>query len=287
VSIIAYVNGRYLPHRLASVHVEDRGYQFADGVYEVCEIRQSGLVDEPRHLERLERSLAAVRIAMPMSRQALSVVMREVVRRNRIQHGLVYLQVTRGTARRDHAFPAAGVKPNLVVTARALNPEALAAKAKAGIAILTVPDTRWARVDIKTVGLLSNVLARQAALEAGAAEAWFVDATGYVTEGASTNAWIILPGGRVVTRQVGQDILAGITRDVLITLLGEQNLQLEERPFSVAEAQAALEAFNTSATGTVMPVVAIDGLPIGLGKPGPIATALRAAYHSKAHWHAL
>jgi D-alanine transaminase len=274
VSIIAYVNGRYLPHRLASVHVEDRGYQFADGVYEVCEIRQSGLVDEPRHLERLERSLAAVRIAMPMSRQALSVVMREVVRRNRIQHGLVYLQVTRGTARRDHAFPAAGVKPNLVVTARALNPEALAAKAKAGIAILTV-------------GLLSNVLARQAALEAGAAEAWFVDATGYVTEGASTNAWIILPGGRVVTRQVGQDILAGITRDVLITLLGEQNLQLEERPFSVAEAQAALEAFNTSATGTVMPVVAIDGLPIGLGKPGPIATALRAAYHSKAHWHAL
>src|SRR5271154_5437482 len=212
MSRVAYVNGRYLPFRDAKVHVEDRGYQFGDGVYEVCEVRGGRLIDERHHMARLTRSLNELRIRMPMSLAALGVVLREVIARNRIGYGIVYLQVTRGVARRDHAFPVPEVAPSLVVTARPLSGarnEALAAK---GIAVISVPDNRWGRVDIKTIGLLPNVLARQSAIEQGARDAWFVDKDGAVTEGASTNAWIATHDGEVVTRRPDRAILRGITR---------------------------------------------------------------------------
>ena len=275
----AYVNGRYLPFRDAKVHVEDRGYQFADAVYEVCEVRAGRLIDERRHLDRLERSLGALRIGMPMSRAALGVVLREVVGRNRIRHGIVYLQISRGVARRDPAFPPASVAASVVVTARPLDRTRLDALAAAGISAISVPDNRWGRVDIKTVGLLPNVLARQAALDKGARDAWFVDNEGFVTEAASSNAWIVTPDGKLVTRQADHAILGGITRAVLFAVVKGQGLTVEERPFTLAEACAAREAFVTSATQIVMPVIRIDGRPIGDGKPGPVATALRAQFH--------
>ncbi len=282
MSRIAYVNGRYLPFHQAMVHVEDRGYQFADAVYEVCEVRGGRLVDERRHLERLKRSLGELRMVMPMSPRALGVVLREVVARNHIGYGLVYLQISRGVARRDFAFPVPAPAPSLVVTARSLNlarNEALAAK---GIAVVSVPDNRWGRVDIKTIGLLPNVLARQAAIDQGAREAWFVGKDGAVTEGASANAWIVTASGALVTRHADHAILRGITRTVVLDILAAQGLALDERAFTVKEAQAAREAFVTSATQIVMPVVSIDGHTIGDGKPGPVARALRAHFHRHA-----
>jgi len=279
MSRYAYVNGRYLPMRDAKVHIEDRGYQFSDGVYEVCEVRGGRLIDERRHLARLARSLGELRIRAPMSPKALGVVLREVVAKNRIGYGIVYLQITRGVARRDHAFPAPEVPPSVVVTARALNKarnEALAAK---GIAVISMPDNRWGRVDIKSIGLLPNVLARQAAIEQGAREAWFVDRAGAVTEGASTNAWIVSHTGTVVTRPADHAILRGITRTVLFEVIKAQGLAVEERAFTLAEAYAAREAFVTAATQIVLPVVRIDGHVIGEGNPGPVATALRRAFH--------
>jgi len=279
MSRIAYVNGRYVPMRDAKVHVEDRGYQFADAVYEVCEVRAGRLIDERRHLERLKRSLGEMRIAMPVTPRALGVVLREVVARNRIGYGLVYLQIGRGVARRDPAFPFPEVTPSLVVTARPLNitkNEALAAK---GLAVVSVPDNRWGRVDIKTVGLLPNVLARQAAIDRGARDAWFVDKDGYVTEAASSNAWIVTADGKLVTRQADHAILRGITRMVTFEVSKAQGIIVEERAFSLEEAYAAREAFVTSATQIAMPVVSIDGHTIGDGKPGPIATALRRKFH--------
>jgi D-alanine transaminase len=279
MSRTAYVNGRYLPMRDAKVHVEDRGYQFADGVYEVCEVRGGRLVDERRHLDRLDRSLNELRIRIPMSRRALDVVLREVVARNRIGYGIVYLQITRGVARRDHAFPAPDVKPSVVVTARALSRPRNAALAATGIAVISVPDNRWGRVDIKTVGLLPNVLARQSAIEQGARDAWFVDKDGVVTEAASANAWIVTQGGTVVTRHADQAILRGITRTVLLDAVKAQGLAFEERAFTLEEAFSAREAFITSASQIVLPVVRIDGRAISDGKPGPIATALRRDFH--------
>ena len=279
MSRYAYVNGRYLPFRDAKVHVEDRGYQFADAVYEVCEVRAGRLVDERRHLDRLDRSLAAIRLRPPMSRAALGVVLREVVARNRIRFGLVYLQVSRGVARRDLAFPVPEAAPSVVVTARALNRARIEALAAAGIAVVSVPDNRWERVDIKTVGLLPNALARQNAVDHGAREAWFVDASGAVTEGASANAWIVTKDGKLVTRHADQAILSGITRGVLFDAVEAQRLTVEQRPFALDEAYGAREAFITSATQTVMPVVRIDGRAIGDGKPGPVATALRREFH--------
>jgi D-alanine transaminase len=282
LSRIAYVNGRYVPHRAAQVHVEDRGYQFADGVYEVCEVRGARLVDERRHMDRLERSLKELRIAMPMHRNVLGVVLRETVARNRVRDGLVYLQVTRGVARRDHAFPAADTAPGIVVTAKNYDLEKLELGAADGIPVISVPDNRWERVDIKSVGLLPNVLAKQAAREAGAKEAWFVDAKGFVTEGSSTNAWIVTRDGAVVTRPADFGILRGITRTVVLEVIAEHGLKLEERPFTMDEAYAAREAFITSATQFVTPVVQIDGKPVGNGAPGLIATALRRDYHAHA-----
>ena len=279
MSRIAYVNGRYVPHRDALVHVEDRGYQFSDGVYEVCEIKDGALVDERLHVERLKRSLSELRIPMPMSRAALSVVLHETVRRNRVRNGIVYLQVTRGVARRDHAFPADDIVPSVVVTARSLDVAGNERQAAAGIAVITVPDNRWDRVDIKTIALLPNVLAKQAAREQGAKEAWFVDGQGMVTEGSSTNAWIVTAEGTVVTRPADHGILRGITRTVLLAAIAKQGLRLDERTFSVEEAYRAREAFITSASQIVMPVVQIDGRPVGNGHPGSVATALREAFH--------
>jgi D-alanine transaminase len=279
MSRIAYVNGRYLPFRDAKVHVEDRGYQFGDGVYEVCEVRGGQLIDQRRHLARLVRSLEELRIRMPMPLAALNIVMREVAARNRIGYGLLYLQVTRGVARRDHAFPVPEVRPSLVVTVRSLNKtrnEALAAK---GIAVVSVPDNRWGRVDIKTIGLLPNVLARQAAIEQGARDAWFVDKEGNVTEASSSNAWIVTKDKKVITRRSDQAILRGITRQVLFEALKVEKLAVEERPFTLEEAYAAREAFVSSATQIVVPVIQIDGHKICDGKPGPIATALRREFH--------
>ena len=285
MSRIAYVNGRYVPSRDAMVHIEDRGYQFSDGVYEVCEVRGGRIVDERRHLARLARSLAELRIAMPMSEAALSVVLHECVGRNRVRDGIVYLQITRGVARRDHTFPPSGTDPGLVVTVRSIDAAANERIAAEGVSVITVPDNRWERVDIKSISLLPNVLAKQAARERGAKEAWFVDRHGHVTEGSSSNAWIVTRDGSIVTRPVDPGgILRGITRSVLFDVIRSQGLRLEERQFTVEEAYSAREAFLTSASQIVMPVVRIDDRPVGNGAPGSVSTALRAEFHQHAEW---
>jgi D-alanine transaminase len=279
---IAYVNGRYLPARDALVSIEDRGYQFSDGIYEVCEVRGGAIIDERRHLERLQRSLDALRIGLPLTPRALSVIMHETIRRNRVRDGIVYVQMTRGVARRDFAFPPPGTAPSLVVTARNLDMGGNERKARQGLAVITVPESRWARPDIKSIALLPNVLAKQAARDRGGAEAWFVDRDGRVTEGASSNAWIVTQDGKVVTRPADNGILRGITRTVLIEAIKAQSLQFEERPFTVEEAYGAREAFVTAASQIVMPVVRIDDRNIGGGLPGPVATALRECFHRHA-----
>ena len=274
---IAYVNGRYVRHANAAVHIEDRGYQFADGVYEVCEVAHGFIMDMTRHLDRLDRSLGELEIAWPMARKALQTIMREVVKRNHVVNGMVYLQVTRGVAGRDHVFPAA-VRSALVVTAKRSDPAAASKRAETGIKVITVPENRWDRVDIKTVGLLPNVLAKQKAKVAGAYEAWFVDPDGTVKEGASTNAWIVTRDGKLVTRPAESGILRGITRTTLFDLAAQMGLTIEERGFTVAEAKAAREAFITAATTVVMPVVAIDGDTVANGHPGSIALSLRSSF---------
>jgi len=279
MSRIAYVNGRYQDMRDASVNIEDRGYQFADGVYEVCEVRTGKLVDMPRHLTRLQRSLRELRIALPMPLSSLAVILHEVVRRNRVRFGIVYLQISRGVARRDHGFPLKPVRPSVVVTARTIDPAKGAANAARGIKVITVPENRWPRVDIKSTALLPNVLAKQAAREAGAYEAWYVDGDGFVTEGSSSNAWIVTKEGRVVTRPDSSGILSGVTRGVLIEALEALQIRFEERPFTPAEAVDAAEAFVTASSMIVMPVVTIDGHAIGSGKPGPVARRLREQFH--------
>jgi len=276
---IAYVNGRYCDLREAAVNIEDRGYQFADGVYEVCEIRGGLLVDWPRHLARLKRSLGEIRIAMPMAEAALTAVMHEVVRRNRVRYGLIYLQITRGVAHRDHAFPSPAVPPSLTITAKSLNFAKNQAMAAKGIAVVTLPENRWPRVDIKSVSLLPNVLAKQQAKEQGASEAWFVGSDGCVTEGSSSNAWIVTRSGTVVTRSADSGILPGIARAVLMEVLAALQIRFEERPFTPEEAYEAAEAFVTTSTQIVMPVVKIDGKPVGTGAPGPIALNLRNHFH--------
>jgi D-alanine transaminase len=275
---IAYVNGRYAPHSDASVHIEDRGYQFADGVYEVCEVARGHIMDMTRHLDRLDRSLGELRIDWPLSRKALTMVMAEVVRRNRVENGLVYLQVTRGVATRDHVFPAAHISPSLVVTAKRSDPRLAARRAADGIKVITVPENRWSRVDIKTVGLLPNVLARQQAKENGAAEAWFVDPDGTIKEGAATNVWIVTTDGKLVTRPADFGILRGVTRATVMDIARKLDLEVEERAFTVEEARQAKEAFITAATTVVMPVVSIDGHPVANGHPGSVTLSLREAF---------
>ena len=284
MSRIAYVNGRYLPQRAAAVHVEDRGYQFSDGVYEVCEVRGGCIIDQRRHLARLKRSLQELRIEMPMAEAALAIVMRECIRRNRVHDGIIYLQMTRGVAPRDHGFPPPGTRPSVVITAHGIDVAGNERIAADGVAVITVPDNRWQRVDIKSISLLPNVLAKQAAREKGAKEAWFVDGAGHVTEGSSSNAWIVTRSGKVVTRPADNGILRGITRTVLIDVIRAQGLEFEERSFTVEEAYGAREAFLTSASQIVIPVVRIDDRPVGNGAPGSVATALRAEFHRHAEW---
>lgn len=283
MSRIAYVNGQYLPHSSAAVHVEDRGYQFADGVYEVCEVWQCNLVDAPRHLARLERSCSELRIPMPMEHKPLTLVLKEVIRRNKVRNGIVYMQVTRGVARRDHFFPLTPIAPTLVITAKPTNPAASDKQAETGIAVVSHPENRWPRVDIKTVGLLPNVLAKQYAREQGAKEVWYVDQDGYVTEGGSTNAWIVTKDGVLVTRPAESGILRGITRSVVLDLVEREGLRFEERPFTLEEAKTAREAFVTAASTICMPVVSLDGASIGNGHPGTVATELRKQFHTATH----
>jgi len=277
MSRIAYVNGRYWPHSQAAVHIEDRGLQFSDGIYEVIALADGRPVDLAAHLDRLDRSLAELRIAMPMPARSLCVVMREVARRNAVGDGILYVQVNRGAWRRDHPFPPDHVEPSLIVTARpGLGPSA--AVVEAGVRVITVPDLRWRRRDIKSVSLLPNVLAKQQAREADAYEAWQVDGDGLVTEGSSTNAWIVTRDGALVTRPLGEDILAGVTRRTLLMLASRAGLPVEERVFSVAEAKAAREAFLSSTTSLALPVVAIDDAPVANGQPGSVSRRLRALY---------
>ncbi len=278
MSRICYVNSRYLPRQRAQVSVEDRGFQFADGVYEVCEVRGGRIVDEHRHMARLESSLNELRIARPMTEAALAVVMRETIARNRVRDGIVYVQITRGAARRDFPFPLK-TRPSLVVTARNNDLSRLEQLASEGIAVVTVPDIRWGRVNIKTVALLPNVLAKQQAREQGAREAWLLDKAGRITEGASSNAWIVARDGKILTHPLGSDVLPGITRSVLLDVIKAQGLVVEERAFTLEEAYSAREAFITSASQIVLPVTSINGRPVGNGAPGPIAASLRRDYH--------
>ena len=272
----AYVNGRYLPHGQAAVHIEDRGYQFADGVYEVVPVFKGALVDEGPHLDRLERSLRELRIDMPVARATLKLISRELMRRNDLTQGMLYLQVTRGVAPRDHKFPAQAT-PALVMTTRQTKPHS-EALLNQGVKVIAVPDIRWERCDIKSISLLPNVLAKQQATEAGAYEAWQIDGEGYVTEGSSTNAWIVSAEGKVVTRDASHAILSGITRLSLLKLIREAGFEVEERAFTLEEAKTAREAFLTSSSSFVLPIVAIDETPVGNGHPGILSGKLRARY---------
>jgi D-alanine transaminase len=282
MSRIAFVNGRYVRSAEATVSIQDRAFQFGDGVYEVFEVRGGALIDETRHLARLSASLKALRIGAPVGEAALRRILIEIVARNRVRDGLAYIQISRGVARRDHGFPAASVAPGLVVSARSLDAGLGQANANRGVSVVTMPDERWAHPHIKTLQLLPNVLAKQAAREAGAHEAWFVDRAGFVTEGASTNAWIVDGDGALVTRQADAAILRGVTRSTLIDLAAREGIALQERPFSVEEAYRAREAFFSSATTIAMPVVSIDGRVIGDGRPGPLTLALRSRFHDAA-----
>jgi D-alanine transaminase len=279
---IAYVNGRYVPQGEAAVHIEDRGYQFADAVYEVWALFDGKLGDPQGHFARLERSLGELSIEMPMSRAALTLVLKETVRRNRIRDGLLYLQVSRGVAPRDHAFPNPAVRPAVIMTVSPTDRVASEARAAKGVSVVTTPENRWGRCDIKTVGLLPNALAKQKAREVGAAEAWFVDELGFVTEGASSNAWIVDGEGRLRTRDTNANILRGVTRNSLLDVIRNEGMEVDERPFTPADALAAKEAFITGAGTLVLPVIAVDGKPVGEGKPGPVATRLRRLYIEQA-----
>ncbi|KSB89179.1 D-amino acid aminotransferase [Caulobacter vibrioides] len=282
MSRFAYVNGRFVRHGAAAVHIEDRGYQLADGVYEVWAVFDGKLADAEGHFARLWRSLDELRIAHPMSEAALTIVLREAIRRNHVREGLVYLQVTRGVAKRDHAFPNPAVPPAVVITARSVDRAAIEAKAAKGSAVITVPENRWGRCDIKTIGLLPNALAKQAARERGAIEAWFVDDLGLVTEGASSNAWIVDAEGRLRTRDTQANILRGVTRLTLLDVIAQAGLPVAEQPFTVEEAKNAREAFITGAGSLVTPITSVDGVKIGDGTVGPVASRLRALYIERA-----
>lgn len=274
---IAYAGGRYVPHAEARVHVEDRGYQFADAVYEVIAVHHGRLVDEAEHLQRLDRSLRELRIAWPISERALRFKIRELIRRNRIgARGMVYLQISRGTAPRNHAFPR-DCPPVLVMTAKSL-PAFDYAEASRGVRVITVPDERWRRCDIKSVSLLANVLARQKAIEAGAFEAWLVDQDGLVTEGTASNAWIVTADGLLLTHAASHAILNGITRQAVLQIAADHGVVLREGPFSVAEAKSAAEAFLTSTTSLVKPVTRIDDTVVGDGRLGPLTARLLDFY---------
>lgn len=278
----AYVNGRYLRHGDAGVHIEDRGLQLGEAIYEVCNVRGHRLIDEEPHLDRLERSLREIQVAMPMSRAALKSVMRELVAKNRIADGLLYLQVSRGAAKRDHVPPKDMGRPSLIITLRPQDLAAAQARLEKGIAVFTQPDIRWGRRDIKTTQLLPNLMAKTAAKQQGGFEAWLVEADGSVTEGSSTNAWIVDAKGDVITRELSQAILPGVTRRVILEAADQAQVRIVERQFTVAEAKAAREAFISSATGACVPVVSIDGVPVGDGRPGAMTRRIHELYARKA-----
>ena len=277
-----YVNGAYQGYDSAMVHAEDRGFQFGDAVYEVMEVKSGKIIDETRHLQRLTRSLGELDMAQPMSDAALRQVIRETVRRNRVGDGMVYLQVSRGSGPRNFLFSGVQTGPTTVCLARSVDPSAQAAAAQTGIRVITVPEMRWARCDIKTVMLLPSSLAKQRAKQAGAQEAWFIDADGYILEGGSSNAWILTADNEIVTRPADDAILRGVTRTTLMDVLAKLGLTLKERAFTREEVLNAREAFITSATNMVMPVVEVDGQPIGDGVPGEIVGRLRDAFHQVA-----
>jgi D-alanine transaminase len=276
VARYAYVNGRYVPHGDAAVHIEDRGFQFADGVYEVVPILGDCMVDAAPHLDRLERSLSEMKIGMPVSRKVLELVMRELIDRNGVANGLIYMQITRGVAPRDHKFPS-GIRPSIVMTTKHVR-FLTQKKISEGVKVITIPDIRWTRCDIKTVALLPNCMGKSEAAAAGAYEAWQVDREGFVTEGTSTNAWMVTNDNKLLTRPVGHEILRGVTRQSLLRIALEEGLSFEETAFTVAEAKAAREAFVSSATSFVTPVVAIDDVTIGDGTPGPLSRRLQGWY---------
>lgn len=278
---VAYVNGRYLPFGQAGVHIEDRGLQLGDSIYEVANVLAGVPADEDAHLDRLERSLRELGMAMPMGRAALKLVMREMIARNRIANGFLYIQVTRGALKRDHVPPADPPRPTMIMTMRAQDMAALAERLDKGIGVSTQPDIRWGRCDIKTVQLLPNLLAKQAARKTGAFEAWMVDRDGFVTEGASTTAWIVDAEGQVVTRDLSNTILPGVTRRIMLEAMTQAGGKVVERKFTVAQAKVAKEAFLSSATGAAIPVIAIDGQKIGDGVPGPLTRRIRELYAAR------
>ncbi len=273
---LAYVDGRIVPLAEASVSVEDRGLQFADSVYEVCAVLGGRLLDWPDHVTRLIRNLGELRIAAPMAASALGLVARRLIAANRATEALLYIQVTRGTAKRDHGFPT-DPRPTLVMTVRPFDFAQRVGQQAKGIAVIAVPDRRWGRCDIKTTGLLANVLAKQAARTAGAFEAWLVDDDGSVTEGGSTNTWIVDAGGTIVTHPLTDRILPGVMRGAVIAAAANMQIRVVERAFSLDEAKTATEAFITSTTVPVLSVVRLDGLPVGEGRPGPVAARLAGA----------
>lgn len=274
---IAYVNGRYVASAAAFVHIEDRGYQFADGAYEVIAVQRGRLVDENAHLERLAYSLNELRIAWPMAPRALRTVIQELLRQNAIlQRGMVYIQVSRGVAARNHAFPQQGVNSSLVMTARRL-PAIDSTTARSGVGVIIIPDLRWKRCDIKSISLLPNVLGKQQAIEAGAFEAWMTDEEGRITEGTSSNAWIVTDG-TLVTRQADQTILNGITRQSVLRIAAAHGIACIERPFTPAEAMGAAEAFTTSTTALLKPVIRIGDTRVGDGKIGRLTSQLLDLY---------
>lgn len=275
---VAYVNGRYLRHRDAAVHVEDRGHQFADAAYEMLLVINGRLLDFEPHMARLHRSLGELAIAPPMADNAVRVVTHELLRRNRLSNASVYIQVSRGVAPRDHAFPGRETPPGLVIVARRMDYPAIARRQQQGVAIITRPESRWARPDIKSTSLLANILAKQEAREADAYEAVFVDADGMLTEGTSSNIWMVSKDGALVTRGLDNSILAGITREAVLSVAAARQMAIEERPFSLAEIKDAAEAFLTSTTNFVMPVIQVDGCAIGKGKTGPVAAAVVEAH---------
>jgi D-alanine transaminase len=280
MSRTVYVNGEYLPEEEARISVFDRGFLFADGVYEVSSVIDGKLIDNAAHLARLERSLSELDMAAPATSEEIESIQQEMMKRNDLEEGLIYLQVTRGAADRDFNYPK-DAKPSLVMFTQAKKITQSAA-AENGLNVISLPDLRWHRRDIKTVQLLYPSMAKQAAKEQGADDAWLVE-DGFVTEGTSNNAWIVLDDGTLVTRELSNDILHGITRKAVMKLAAERQIRIEERPFTLEEAKGAKEAFVTSASAFVMPVISIDGTSIGDGKPGALSKRLRAIYLDEAH----
>jgi D-alanine transaminase len=273
-----YVNGEYLPETQAKVSIFDRGFLFADGVYEVTSVLGGKLIDFDGHALRLERSLSELQMANPTDKDGLLEIHRQLVTRNEITDGLIYLQITRGSdGDRDFAFPADDTLPTIVLFTQSKPGLAENPAAKTGIKVISIEDQRWARRDIKTVQLLYPSMGKMMAKAAGCDDAWLVE-DGAVTEGTSNNAYIVTQDGTIVTRQLSHDILHGITRAAVLRFAREAQVKVEERPFTIAEAQAAREAFITSASAFVMPVVEVDGQAIGNGKVGPMATRIREIY---------